>query len=1313
MDQELTIQLSNAINAAQNGDEVVICDGNYYENIVINNKQNLTIRSYSNDKTKVTISNQNNGQPTINFSNNYSSNIIFKNLTIINDSPNIQNAISTSISIGKVIIENCNIESLNGTGIYYINNSDGGIILKNINIKTGNYGVYIKGSTNGVTQLDNTTITSNQTAIFFNSSLNNGISINNVSIESTNYNGIMFNSNISGTANFENISIKSRLTSLHFNGTVNNELTIKNVNLNSTDIHGIYFKQLHGNIIMDNMNINSKNSSIKFDSGVSNGFTVKNSFLVSTNESGININSNNLYGTLYFDNITIQSQQQAIFTGGTINSNISITNSIFKSRSNDAVRLNVESWYNFSSTGSEYWTYTDGKYGLYLNLPYSNNVQIINNCFFAKNPNYHAWSAKSGYNWNGNYWDQVIGAYIMNNINDLIPLSTCNNIGIKTCFFDDFNRNGLGTNWSIIKNQNFNPTVDGDKLFITDNLQNIATGITLAGNFPANDNFIEVEFNHFAYPNINGADGIAIVFSDADINPIAGGYGGSLGYAQRCGVNGFAGGWIGVGLDEYGNFSNPTECRDGGVGFRKDSIAIRGRGSGTTGYKYLTGTNSLTPGIDSNINNGPNYKYKISIDTRDNKTFIKVDRDTTGTGNIYTNLIPWTDITQDATPPVNFKFSITGGTGSVSNYHKLDNLRLKAIKCGTIPGQSNVDHYEIVHDGSGLTCQPENITIKACQDSSCTQLYNSTTSLTLNKDGTNIGSYTFTGNTTAVVSHNTPGTITLSLSNMNPTPQNGYKCLNTSTGSNSCEITFYDSGFVFDIKDTYSCKDQNVTISAVKKDDQTQTCIPAFQNKTLPINFTFTYLNPSSNPANTKPIISAASEAQLPSTVNLNFNNNGSASFNFQYPDSGQISITASFDNGTTHLEGTDNAIFYPYGFYVYTTNPNWEAETGANSSVFKKAGELFNLSARAVCWEADTDTDLSNNTITKNYQKTDVSVTHSLIEPSGGNAGNISISSLNFINGQASTINQTYSEVGIIKFSVKDSNYFGYTISGTSKNIGRFVPDKFVLDSKGIVKNQCNNFTYFGYDNLTIDNVTIRAVNTDNQTTKNYKDDFTKFDPSKYDNYNFSTIPNTLTLNKGANSVKGSWDNGILRFTASFKFEKPSIQTKPQYPVIYTKIIDSDSITMDNASINDNNTIELRYGILDIQNAYGPTNYNLSVPAYIIYFDSNSKWSITNDDTCTIFNIDNITLSDYTDNLTTGETAILSISKKSNGEYLINLKAPGQGNEGSVKLKLSGLDYLNNTNSTSNQPLSEGTATFGIYGNQQKRLYWKEVPAR
>ena len=51
---------------------------------------------------------------------------------------------------------------------------------------------------------------------------------------------------------------------------------------------------------------------------------------------------------------------------------------------------------------------------------------------------------------------------------------------------------------------------------------------------------------------------------------------------------GFAGGWLGVGIDEYGNFS-----REGGQGNRpgrrRQSVAIRGSGVDETGYRYLAG----------------------------------------------------------------------------------------------------------------------------------------------------------------------------------------------------------------------------------------------------------------------------------------------------------------------------------------------------------------------------------------------------------------------------------------------------------------------------------------------------------------------------------------------------------------------------------------------------------------------------------------------------------------------------------------------------------------------------------------------------
>ena len=67
---------------------------------------------------------------------------------------------------------------------------------------------------------------------------------------------------------------------------------------------------------------------------------------------------------------------------------------------------------------------------------------------------------------------------------------------------------------------------------------------------------------------------------------------------------------------------------------------------------------------------------------------IKIERDI-GDGNGYKTIIDWYDATQNATPPENFKFSLTGSTGSVKNYHSIDDLTINAISCGTLGQEDN------------------------------------------------------------------------------------------------------------------------------------------------------------------------------------------------------------------------------------------------------------------------------------------------------------------------------------------------------------------------------------------------------------------------------------------------------------------------------------------------------------------------------------------------------------------------------------------------------------------------------------------------
>lgn len=297
-------------------------------------------------------------------------------------------------------------------------------------------------------------------------------------------------------------------------------------------------------------------------------------------------------------------------------------------------------------------------------------------------------------------------------------------IGNLTCYCDSFNRSGLNpspsmfnANWLISASDGSGilpSVVTPGYLRLTNNSTNNAKAATAPGIYPAAGNYISVEFRHYAYNGSSpGADGMAVILSDYTVAPVPGASGGSLGYAQKTGVNGFAGGWLGVALDEWGNYQNPTEGRVGGPGFRAQSVGARGSGSGTTGYRWFGGTTGLTPNIDNPGATAPSPGsfYQIVIDARNEPgtTSVSVNRDTTsGVGGAYVPLISIPNVYSAAAAqgftqapvPNNWQISFTGSTGASTNIHEIGSVRICAQTVWP-PGGGTADGFSAIDEAYG------------------------------------------------------------------------------------------------------------------------------------------------------------------------------------------------------------------------------------------------------------------------------------------------------------------------------------------------------------------------------------------------------------------------------------------------------------------------------------------------------------------------------------------------------------------------------------------------------------------------------------
>ena len=219
---------------------------------------------------------------------------------------------------------------------------------------------------------------------------------------------------------------------------------------------------------------------------------------------------------------------------------------------------------------------------------------------------------------------------------------------------------------------------------------------------PGNGGLV-VTFDQYQYGG-NGADGIGFFLVDGGVDlTTAGADGGSLGYAQRNNEDGVDGGYLGIGLDAYGNFANDFENRGNGCPAGStspvtvnepvtDTVTLRGPGQGLTGYCFLDSTITPDAGrpsgfvstLPANLRQPDGPGVTLPDDARrrvmltvspDPEPLVTVDIDFND-GKGYQQVLRY-QMTDPA--PATYKFGFSGSTGGLSDTHLIRNVEASSV----------------------------------------------------------------------------------------------------------------------------------------------------------------------------------------------------------------------------------------------------------------------------------------------------------------------------------------------------------------------------------------------------------------------------------------------------------------------------------------------------------------------------------------------------------------------------------------------------------------------------------------------------------
>jgi MSHA biogenesis protein MshQ len=522
------------------------------------------------------------------------------------------------------------------------------------------------------------------------------------------------------------------------------------------------------------------------------------------------------------------------------------------------------------------------------------------------------------------------------------------------------------------------------------------------------------------------------------------------------------------------------------------------------------------------------------------------------------------------------------------------------------PPPTPLHHFQIDHDGTGLTCTPSDVTIWACSAASSGGVCQTSdggasgTLLVKNPGGVVIGSYPFSisagdTNVTLEVPYTNSVNVTFDTTHANTTCWDG--------NDPSCAHSFQNAGFDFDVPNHRSDTTQSdITIRAIKQGTPHGACGAALGGART-VNFSCTYSNPGSG-SKAVSIISGATTTLVMCNqgtvgVSLAFDSDGEASFSLRYPDAGSVTLTANYN--ALSMTGSSSFIAVPAAFKIATNSPY-------------VAGVDFPTTISAVSAGA-------SQPATPNYGKETnptgaTTLTFERCEPSHAQAADGVFKSGTapaFSNGVATIADTSWAEVGTIRLTARNSNYMNlgatFEIVGSTACIGPFVPHNFQTALAPFDEFDPTKVQKYAYSGQPFALRVIPRAK-DGTVLNNYVGSFAKDVTLSARAADGTALPANLGI-LGETAVSSgkftSTEAGSIATAApKFTFIKP-LETAPTSIRIRASNADA-------ASSTDEAILPIRTGRLRLSNAFGGARSPLRMPVRAEFWNGRT-WVINSED--------------------------------------------------------------------------------------------------